>query len=122
MSLILKGYDLRRDYKTSPPVGWKRPPSQATQLARSIFEKSSLRQDEAAIGSASSQADASGSSARKSTTKTDRDLYLEAIYREDSSGKIFMKYLMSKNKIVCFFRSLILKNYHFLISLSFSVY
>lgn len=38
-------------------------------------------------------------------SKNDRDLYLEAIYREDSSGKIFMKYLMSKNKIVSFFFS-----------------
>ena len=43
-------------------------------------------------------------------SKNDRDLYLEAIYREDSSGKIFMKYLMSKNKIVRKFCFLIIIN------------
>ena len=94
----LEGYDLKEDYKTSPPVGWKRPPSQATMLARSIYEKTAGKSDEAAKRS-----------------KTDREVFLEAIYREDSTGKIFMKYLSSKNKLVCI--KFILK--HTIISIKF---
>ncbi|RNA26889.1 regulator of G- signaling 22 [Brachionus plicatilis] len=78
----LIGYDLD-DFKTSPPVGWKRPISRATQIAKKMCENQ--KNAEAKSG--------------KHRNKTDKEIYLEAIYRQDISGQIFMKYLLNKNKI-----------------------
>lgn len=97
----LEGYDLKDDYKTSPPVGWKRPPSQATLVAKMIYENGSSRIKKADSGEnqeAAENKEVGLGAAKKS--KNDRDIYFEAIYREDLAGKIFMKYLINKNKIV----------------------
>ena len=33
-------------------------------------------------------------------SRCDKDIYFEAIYREDLGGQIFMKYLIAKHKMV----------------------
>lgn len=79
----LVGYDLD-DYKTSPPVGWKRPISRATQIAKTLCENQKIREEKTS----------------KPRNKSDKEIYLEAIYKQDISGQIFMKYLCKKNKTV----------------------
>lgn len=84
----LEGYELD-EYKTSPPVGWKRPPSKATIVAKMIYDN-----DKPSTTSASKNP--------KKRNKYDKEIYFEAIYSEDLAGKIFMKYLINKSKIVNF--------------------
>lgn len=81
----LIGYDLD-DFKTSPPVGWKRPISRATQIAKTMCENQKNSETKNS----------------KQRNNTDKEIYLEAIYRQDISGQIFMKYLSNKNKTVIF--------------------
>ncbi|CAF0779308.1 unnamed protein product [Brachionus calyciflorus] len=84
----LIGYDLD-DYKTSPPVGWKRPISRATLLAKSMYENQTKNKQD--TNNYNKQL--------KQRSKLDKDIYFEAIYRQDIAGQIFMKYLINKNKI-----------------------
>ena len=72
------------DYQTSPPVGWKRPPSRATRLFQMLIDKNEEKDPH-----------------RQPVEKRDvKEIYLEAIYREDVAGQIFMKYLSNRNKTV----------------------
>lgn len=84
LSNELSGYDLD-EFKTSPPVGWKRPPSRATLMAKAMLEN---------------KKSSNGKSTTKTRSNTDKEIYLEAIYREDFAGQIFMKFLTTKNKTV----------------------
>lgn len=86
----LIGYDLD-DFKTSPPVGWKRPISRATQIAKKMCENQKISEEKTF----------------KLRNMSDKTIYLEAIYRQDISGQIFMKYLLKKNKTVKYFHYLI---------------
>jgi hypothetical protein len=106
----LGNYSLSGDYKTSPPIGWKRPPSTATKFFNMLMEnqKEPLEQSLTRSSSAShfnSDSTASLAAHKNEAEKKDkfhREIYLEAIYREDIAGQIFMKYLVQKNKIVSF--------------------
>ena len=83
--LGLEGYELD-DYKTSPPVGWKRPASTTSIMIKQMFDN----KQNALTKSAESP----------KRSKLDKDIYFEAIYREDVGGQIFMKYLISRHKSV----------------------
>ena len=86
----LAGYDLD-EFKTSPPVGWKRPASRATLLAKMLVNG----QQDQLRNVASSRL-----IKQQRKTRMDKEIYLEAIYREDIAGQIFMKYLINKKKLV----------------------
>lgn len=92
----LEMYDLVEDYRTGPPVGWKRPASTTSIMVRKMLEN---RQN--------------GLMEAKRTMpkigKFDKDIYFEAIYRDDYGGQIFMKYLKSKEKKFAINRLLCLK-------------
>lgn len=82
----LAAYNLD-DLKTSPPVGWKRPTSRATLVAKAMLQAKKQPNEK------------HNHSHHKPRAKTDKEIYLEAIYREDIAGQIFMKYLLNKNKV-----------------------
>jgi hypothetical protein len=94
----LTGYVMSGEYQTSPPVGWKRPPSRATRMFQMLIDNGSKQGRE----NAKSVAGQSGEAASKTPEKTvnDKEIYLEAIYNEEIGGQIFMKYLINRNKIV----------------------
>ncbi len=83
--IYLEGYEYG-PYKTTPPVGWKRPVSRATLIAQNMIENQAQTEDIL--------------SKEERKAKHSKEIYLEAIYREDLAGQIFMKYLMSVNKLV----------------------
>lgn len=91
----LEMYELVEDFRTGPPVGWKRPASTTSLMVRKMLEN---RQN--------NLIDAHKRAASK-INKLDKDFYFEAIYRDDYGGQIFMKYLKSKqkkfaiNRLVC---------------------
>ncbi len=72
----LEAYDLD-EYKTSPPIGWKRPASTTSIMIKKMMD-------------AKKQHGATNDSTPKQRNKFDKDIYLEAIYREDVGGQIFM--------------------------------
>ena len=88
----LAGYDLD-EFKTSPPVGWKRPASRATILAKMLVN--GRKEDTISPNLASSK-----TIKQQKKNRMDKEIYLEAIYREDIAGQIFMKYLINKKKLV----------------------
>ena len=88
----LAGYDLDDVFKTSPPVGWKRPASRATVLAKMLVNEKRVE--------SAKNIDSSKSIKQQKKVRMDKEIYLEAIYREDIAGQIFMKYLISKKKLV----------------------
>ena len=95
----LEGYDFDH-FKTSPPVGWKRPPSRATLLAKAILEnKENTLSSRDTVDTRQSSAKLLNKQQAK-RSRLDKEIYLEAIYREDIAGQIFMKYLNNKNKLV----------------------
>ena len=82
----LEGYDLVDDFKTGPPVGWKRPASTTSIMIRKMLDnKQSLNEKK---------------NSEQKRNIFDKDIFLEAIYHEDYGGQIFMKFLASKRKIV----------------------
>lgn len=86
----LEGYDLVDDFKTGPPVGWKRPASTTSIMIRKMLDnKQTLNEKK---------------STEQKRSKFDKDIFLEAIYHEDYGGQIFMKFLSSKRKIVSYLR------------------
>jgi len=88
----LAGYDLDDVFKTSPPVGWKRPASRATIFAKMLVNE---KRDDVSRNIASSKV-----IKQQKKVRMDKEIYLEAVYREDIAGQIFMKYLISKKKLV----------------------
>ena len=86
----LAGFDLD-EFKTSPPVGWKRPASRATLIAKMLVNG---KQDQIRNTASSRYVK------QQRKTRMDKEIYLEAIYREDIAGQIFMKYLINKKKLV----------------------
>ena len=84
----LEGYDLVDDFKTGPPVGWKRPSSTTSVMIRKMLDN---RQNN--LMSEQKKND-------NNRRYLNKDIYFEAIYREDLGGQIFMKYLSAKRKTV----------------------
>ena len=82
--------DLR--FKTSPPVGWKRPPSLTTLIAKRMIENEQEGRQLLPVDMS-------------------REVFMEIVYRDRHAAHIFMKYLASRNKIVIF---LSLLSYFFL--------
>lgn len=82
----LEGYDLVDDFKTGPPVGWKRPASTTSIMVRKMLENKHEAEDK--------------KPEELKRNKYDKDIYFEAIYREDCGGQIFMKYLQARHKKV----------------------
>lgn len=82
----LTGYELNYDprFKTTPPVGWKRPPSRATRVFNTLMDTNQKKQPSV--------------DEDKPKSRDDREIFLEAIYTEDVAGQIFMKYLVNRNK------------------------
>ena len=83
LGILFDCYQTTNNFKTSLPVGWKRPISKVTKMVQAMMDD---RDDQA-------------SDAEKNKLKMDKEIYLEAIYREDIGGQIFMKYLSNKNKL-----------------------
>ncbi len=83
----LEGYDLVDDFKTGPPVGWKRPASTTSIMVRQMLEQRNQ-----------SYFEDRSSHVEVERNKFDKDIFFEAIYREDLGGQIFMKYLIAKHK------------------------
>jgi hypothetical protein len=83
LGILFDCYQTTNNFKTSLPVGWKRPISKVTKIVKAMMDE---RDDEA-------------SDAEKNKLKMDKEIYLDAIYREDIGGQIFMKYLSNKNKL-----------------------
>ncbi len=81
----LEGYDLVDDFKTAPPIGWKRPASTTSVMVRHLLEQRNQSYFE-------------NKNVETKREKFDRDIFFEAIYREDLGGQIFMKYLIAKHK------------------------
>jgi hypothetical protein len=88
----LAGFDLDDVFKTSPPVGWKRPASRATMLAKMLVNE---KRDETFKNVASVKV-----IKKQKKIRMDKEIYLEAVYNEDIAGQIFMKYLVNKKKLV----------------------
>jgi hypothetical protein len=83
LGILFDSYQTTNNFKTSLPVGWKRPISKVTKIVQAMMNE---REDKT-------------SDAEKNKLKMDKEIYLEAIYREDIGGQIFMKYLSNKNKL-----------------------
>ena len=91
----LAGFDLDDVFKTSPPVGWKRPASRATMLAKMLVNE---KRDETFKNVASIKV-----IKKQKKIRMDKEIYLEAVYNEDIAGQIFMKYLINKKKLVIYY-------------------
>jgi hypothetical protein len=86
------------EFKTSPPVGWKRPASRATLFVKALIDDDQIEEENSK--EKDSNKVISKLLNRQEKKRIDKEFYFEAIYREDFSGRIFMKYLLSKNKMV----------------------
>lgn len=80
--IVLDNFQISSNIKTSLPIGWKRPISKATQMVQIMLDNRDF-----------------GASGDKNKSNREKEIYLEAIYREDIGGQIFMKYLSNKNKL-----------------------
>ena len=81
----LEGYE-NEDGKAYSPVNWKRPVSNTAILIKQMMD---YRED-------------TKLNEELNQGKRDKEIFFEAIYREDIAGQIFMKFIKNKNKKVFF--------------------
>jgi hypothetical protein len=81
-------------YKTSPPVGWKRPKSSASIFVETIIK------DNLKTNTNIKNDNKQNLIQQQNKNRLDKEVYFEAVCHDNSAGQIFMKFLISKDKTV----------------------
>ena len=77
----LEGYEMDEG-RTRSPITWRRPISNTTLMVKKMMDEAEKTEKSRNEG------------------RLDKEIFFEAIYREDLAGQIFMKYLITRNKSV----------------------